>query len=602
MAKFTPEDELKIARELSAVPASRDRSPIVARYASLYNCSRQAVYQAACRGGFTSGRRTRADLGRRRKPVPDAHLALLARMIHATHTEKDRIPLAADTAIFLAETQGLIPAGTVTPEYLNRWMRERSVAKADALRTAPSINLRSLHPNHLHQFDSSVCAQWYLDDNGTVRHQRRNFEVYKNKPGKSGPKVLRHLLVDHHTGAFFVWYAHSEATPDLLNFFFLAWARKSAIAELAPGTAAYLRHLDLDAQFPFRGVPRILLSDRGASLESDLTGRMLDALGVRHITHVPGNPRAKGSVEGMMYKIECFFEARLQGSNRATSLDQLNAWALDAAIQYQTQRAHTRHRLPRFDAWNAWITPETLREMPSWDLYRELAVVAPVTRRVRSDGTLSYRPEFRAAADGTPTAPNTYRVTNPNLIGSEVTVRANFYEYPAIRVTAQGIEEELLLAPVPRDEAGFMADAYAAVVGEEFTRHPFTDAQRSLGRLGATAPTPADRARIIAAAEPPAPPSPVHGRFTADGNAPAFLPRAGTTVELPAPSAPLTVSRFDARTRILDAMGASYGDLAPHQRDALDALPDRVAINDLAGLADAVRAGRSPQINQELAQ
>jgi len=543
VAKFQIEDESKLARELASVTSPAERSRIVARAALLYNCSTQAVYNAASRGGFTSGRTTRSDIGRRRKAVPDSHLAVLAGMIHNTHTEKNRIPLAADTAIFLAETQGIIPAGSVTPAYLNRWMRERAISKTDALRTAPSVNMRSLHPNHLHQFDSSVCAQWYLHSDGSLHHQRRGFEVYKNKAGSSRPKLLRHLLVDHHTGAFFLWYAHSEATPDLLNFFYLAWARKSQIADVSPGTAALLNNVDLDAQFPFRGVPQILLTDKGSSLESDLTGRMLDSLGVRHITHVPGNPRAKGSVEGMMYKVECYFESRLQGTNRATSLDQLNAWALDASIQYQTARAHTRHKLPRFDAWNAWITPDVLREMPSWDLYRELAVVAPATRRVRSDGTLSYRPDFRTASDGTPTTPETYRVTNPNLIGGEVTVRCNFYEYPLVRVSAPGMEEALLLAPVPRDAAGFLNDNYAAVVGEEYSRHSFTNTQRALGNLpGATAPTPADRGRITAAATttplgtaaamlpPSPPPSPIHGHFATSPAAPAYLPRiSGST-------------------------------------------------------------------------
>lgn len=601
MSKFTPEDDSKLARELASVTSPRDRSAIVARAAHLYNCSRQAVYSAACRGGFTSGRTTRTDNGARRKAVPDSHLAVLASMIHATHTEKNRIPLAADTAIFLAETQGLIPAGSVSPEYLNRWMRTHAISKADALRTSPSINLRSLHPNHLHQFDSSVCAQWYLAADGTVNHQRRGFEVYKNKAGKSGPKLLRHLLVDHHTGAFFLWYAHSEGTPELLSFFYLAWARKSRLADISPATAARLNHIDLDAQFPFRGVPQILLTDKGSSLESDLTGRMLDSLGVRHITHMPGNPRAKGSVEGMMYKIECAFEARLQGANRAATLDELNAWAIDASIQYQTARAHTRHKLPRFDAWNAWITPEVLREMPSYALYRDLATIAPVTRRVRSDGTFSYRPEFRTAADGSSVTPQIYRVTNPNLIGSEITVRANYYEYPEVRVSAIGMAEDLLLAPVPRDAAGFLNDNYAAVVGEEYSRHAFTDTQRALGNLGATAPTPADRARITAAAAAPVdkqsmttaqPPSPIHGRFASSGAAPAYLPRiAGSTPNL-APSTPLTISRFNARSRILDTLGSSYADLAPHQQSALDALPETVNLNDLAALTAQVRDGR----------
>jgi hypothetical protein len=209
----------QIARDLSLCANSRDRSRCVARYSLQFRCTPQAVYNAANRAGFSSGRPTRADRGSRRKPVSDAQLAQVAALIHSTHTEKNRIPMSAETAIFLAENNHIIPPETVTPEYLNTWMRRHAIAKSDATRPTPHSRLRSLRPNHVHVFDTSVCAQWYLDNRGGVRLQPRGTALYKNKPANDRAKVIRYLLVDHFSGALFAWYAHTEQVFDLVLVF-----------------------------------------------------------------------------------------------------------------------------------------------------------------------------------------------------------------------------------------------------------------------------------------------------------------------------------------------------------------------------------------------
>ncbi len=631
MAKFSLLDEKQIARDLADSPCSRSRSRTVARYSSLFGCSAQAVYQAAARGGYRSSRKTRTDAGTIRKPVTASQVAAVASLIHATHTEKNRIPLSAESAILIAETRGLVPAGQLSPEYLNRWMREHSIAKTDATAASPHVNMRSLHPNHVHQFDTSVCAQWYLDNHGIVRPQARDFAVYKNKPGTPRPKLIRYVLVDHCTGAFFVWYTHTEQALDLIEFLYLAWAPKDFIPQRHPEVADLLNTAGrtLADLYPFRGVPRMLVSDNGAALRADVVSRLLDSLGVDANTHVPGNPRAKGAVEGMMHRFECWFEARTK-LEAAPTLERLNAWAIEACAAYNADKRHSRHGLPRFDAWNAWITPETLREVPPYDHYRALASTAAVTRRVRGDLTISFKPDFNAGASA-PSEVHTYRIPNPNLAGTEVEVRVNYYEYPQIRVRAQGSAEDMLLAPVPKDAFGFNADRFAATFGASCASHPHTAPPRALGPPGATAPTPADQRRLAEAAKqsgmgvsPMNPDQPqnlpaqvasaaaaihdlaasseISNLKSAPGatldtyhppvlhTAPAYLPRTGEPVTI-APSASVLLSRIEARARILDALNRDYADLLPGQRAALDAITGAVPISEIPTLMDQVSRG-----------
>jgi hypothetical protein len=91
---------------------------------------------------------------------------------------------------------------------------------------------------------------------------------------------------------------------------------------------------------------------------------------------------------------------------------------------------------------------------------------------------------------------------------------------------------------------------------------------------------------------PSPPPSPIHGHFATSPAAPAYLPRISGSTPALTPTAPLTISRFKARQRILDALGLAHADLTPQQQTALDDLNDTVALNDLAALTAQVSEGR----------
>lgn len=467
----------QIANALAGVTTPGERRRLVLQLADEKGVSAQSIYSAAKRGGFISGRSKRADAGTRTIPVTDAQLAQVAKIIHASHTNKGSIPLPAHEAIRLAETQAIIPAGVVSEAYLNQWMRARNVSKRHALQTTPHSRLRSLYPNHVHMIDASQCAQWYLADSGAVKHQRLNMEVYKNKQGDPR-KITRLLLVDHYSGAFFAWYVQSETAREWIEFLYFAWADKSFLANrLAPFLPKETID-NLSAWFPFRGVPAMIYADKGSPVTRDVTQNVLNSLGINFDHHLPGNPRAKGANEGMQRHWERWFESRLH-LNKATSLDQLNAWAFDCCMAINSTRPHARHGMPRFRLWNRDI--EYIKDVPDYDFYRSYALAEPEVREVGNDGVIQFTPPAAGMPKG---QYNFYRVPDVNLWGGKVEVAYSLFEFPTVKIINRRTGEFWHAKPLIRDGAGFLTEI-SAVIGQEFKQPAETEVQKALKQLKA---------------------------------------------------------------------------------------------------------------------
>jgi hypothetical protein len=612
-----------IAAAVSAAAPGPARARVVREQAALYNVSQQAIYKSLARSGIDSGRRTRADRGTRRHPVSDAVIEQIARTIHATHTEKNRTPMPAWLAIKLFEDRGILKPGELSEDYLNAELRRRSIAKADAVRRTPHAALQSLHPNHVFQVDASVCAQWYLREDNAVAHQRRDLEVYKNKPGK--PRTIKRFVgVDHYTGAIFVQYYSSETARDFVEFFYQLCAPKSFTARrLALDTT------HTDSVFPFRGIPRILYADKGSSLDAHAARRVLDNLQVQLITHTPGNPRAKGANETMQRHWEYSFESLLK-LRPATSLDELNHWALEFSAYLNSQRPHSRHGQTRLNLWHSEIGNHLL-EVPEYDIYKSLAISSPKTRRVGTDGTISFTPPANLKTL-IPDASCIYRVPDTTLWGNTVEVDYSLYDFPDIIVTSRrgGEERRFSLSPLhlnPR--SGFEREA--AVIGESYRAPAYTDSQRAFAALQSSAtpvfagaqpapvPAPAatpERASIdartaltscsaagsfappeipIPADAPDPAPAPANV-FPLHADYQAYPPVTGETLSL-TPQQDL-VSPLVARERILNMLHCDFCDLSPYQRDIINSIEEAIPTNELDSIVTMLRDDNPSTLTQ----
>jgi hypothetical protein len=218
------------------------------------------------------------------------------------------------------------------------------------------------------------------------------------------------------------------------------------------------------------------MMDSGSANLSGLFLNLLDRLGVRYLTHLPGNPRAKGQVEQAQNLVETQFEGRL-AFHRVTGVEQLQAAADNWRTHYNAYSRHSRHGKPRNDMWLT-IAEDQLRIAPSLELCRELVVTKPAEVKVRSDMTVTHSIKGFSR--------NAYDVRLlPGVVpGLRVRVVVNPYRAPAVDVILKddlGADEVWTVEPVQMTEAGFRADA--AVFGQEFKGQPDTQADRRVKEI-----------------------------------------------------------------------------------------------------------------------
>lgn len=509
-----------VARRLDAAEHGR-AGGIVAEAANFLGWSPAKLYDRLRRDvGWHSGRRTRADKGATCVPVD--RLEMLAAMKREGVRANGKRTLATTTGASIMHANGLmLPVGN---GQLNRLMRARRLdPDTQALADAP-VRLKSLHPNHVHQVDPSLCVLYYL------RGEQRMMQAdafYKNKwenYAKVKLKVWRYVLYDHASAAVATRYyeAAGENPANLFDFLMWAWGRQ-------PGRE-------------FHGVPKILVWDKGSANTAAAIKNLLASLDVTPIEHAAGRARVKGGVENANNLVETKFESRLRFEPVET-VAQLNeaAWHWQNAFNAdRIERDDNRLRrrgidpIARYDLWRR-IRAEDLRVLPPIEVCRPLLAGNEVERPVRRDLSISFKH---------PAAPRTrhYKVdgldgvcagdrlwVRPLLIGGDCAIQIRASRYDGADVFFR-LEAE----PLP-DEYGFPQDA--PVWNEAYKATRDTPADRAARRLDALAYPGEDAARARAKqATPFSGPSgatlDAHSHL-ARIDLPAHLPRHGSEINVP---------------------------------------------------------------------
>ena len=378
-------------------------------------------------------------------------------------------------------------------------------------RPAPSVELRSLHPNHVWQIDASLCVLYYLHarteaEAGLQVMERERF--YKNKPANlkriEADRVWSYERTDHFSGSIGVHYVMgAESGKNLAD--------------------SFIRFIQPRAGDPCHGVPRILMMDMGSANTSGLFGNLARRLGVELIAHAPGNARATGQVEKARDIIERSFESGLR-FRPVADLAELNASGERWAAWFNANRVHSRHGQTRSDCWLT-IAEAQLRLAPSPELCQKLLTPTPEARKVSVTLTVQF-------------AGHEYDVRGvPGvMVGEALQVTYGVYQQDACTIVTKDADghEQLIDAPlVVREGAGnFRVDGNT--IGEQWTRPADTPAETHRKELlrhayGADTDEAAQAARKARA-------TPFGGRIDPNKRieqAPerTFLPRRGT--ELP---------------------------------------------------------------------
>lgn len=510
------------ARDLAAATHG-ERSRIARQHAERLGISVPTLYRRLKAAGlYRSGRKKRADAGSLRKQgVSEEDIRIIAAMMLTSRRNTGTVEMSAEDAIARAEANGIVAPGALKPDTLRRHLRRLQLDARAQLAATPHQDLASLHPNHIHQMDPSVCLQWYFEGKAGVAERDMVAVVYKNKPdelaraaGKRTKKILRYVLTDHFSGTIYVRYYHEygEKQTTAIDFLIDAWLKK-------------------DDGNPFHGVPKILIWDQGSAHTARGTEAFLDALGVNVITHLPHNPRAKGQVEKANHIVQRSFEAGLR-ITPATDIDELNRLAAEWCLWFNTTKIHSRHRMTRFGCWQT-IRPDQLREIKvDRATLRRLANQPIMHRRVGGNYTIRLGSDDRG--------PRVFRLFW--LPGMEprarVQIRRNVFDPDKIEVRLHDDEPWIMVEREQIRPGGFLYGA--AVIGEEYKQPTNTQAMkagREIERLTYGADT--DRAAENARKRGDKPLGHLgidaHKHFT-EFEAPAYMKRRGT--ELPIQAAP----------------------------------------------------------------
>lgn len=442
----------EMVQELKAAQ-NGEKTRVMKKYSHMTGLTKEHLYRVAGKYGYKSGRKKRADKGV--CFLSEMQIQAIAGLIHTTRRERKGTIMPVKKALEVAEQNGIIDPGCISVSRLQELLRERGLNKKALNAPSAHTPMRSLHPNHVHFVDVSVCIQYYLK-NKQLRIMREDL-LYKNKWenfGKIKQKIYRYVLTDHFSHTIFVKYyiARGETTDHLFDFLVSAWERK-----------------ENHKTYPFRGVPFLIMMDRGAANISRPILDFLDNLDIDFPEPGEHNPRRQGSVERAQNYVEAYFESALKVRS-ASCVDELNRMALDWCrhINSHENYKHTRFNTPRIQCWMT-IQEHQLRECPDRKVLQDIFRERFVERLVRGDYSISFQGE-------------SFRVKHvkgiiPNV--SKVRVYKKPFTWPEIVVEFN--ETEYTARPVEKVEGGFEADAQ--IIGQGYSAMPHSPTEHQIPQL-----------------------------------------------------------------------------------------------------------------------
>ncbi|OQW67460.1 MAG: hypothetical protein BVN35_20355 [Proteobacteria bacterium ST_bin11] len=422
-----------------------DKNALIEEASRFLGCSPHTIYRRLNDLGFNQGRKRRRDRNVSKVSADECQMVSNVLMQSRRDSGKKLLPVAE--VIDVLKANGKLNSN-VSAAHMGRIMKKHHLHPEQLAKPEPFRPQKSLHPNHVWQFDVSLCVLYYLKGNNGLNVMPKD-EFYKNKPANlesiKNDRVLRYLVTDHYSGCFYLEYftAPGENAETLFEFLMHAFAKH-------------------DEHDPFNGVPFNLVWDAGTANQSHMITDLLGKLKVNTMTHLPGNPRAKGQVECMHNVIECHFEGLLCLTS-ITSLEQLNQHAHEWMRSYNGTRPHSRHKNTRYGLWQT-IRPDQLCLAPDPEVCKRLLQqTKPIVRQVKPDLSIGFAIKGQTSQD--------YSLRKIDIVnvGDEVTVYENPYRSPNINVEIVCGDGEIVtyeLEPIAKDAAGFEIDA--PIIAQEY--------------------------------------------------------------------------------------------------------------------------------------
>lgn len=429
-------DQLLRAGEALRNAGHGEKDTVASRLATGMGVSVGTLYRRLKEADLMPKRKRRADA--MTSTVTPEQAALIGGMLLASTNGKGQsMPLSV--AADVLQASGHLP--DVSASTLSRVLRNQLMHPDQLAAPKASVELKSEHPNHVWQIDSTTGAYYYLPG-GRLRWMPED-EFYKNKVQNivkaSTDLLTRYAAADHASHCFKVrYYLGGETAENLVDF--CCWAMWK------------------QDHSPMHGVPRILMMDPGAANKGLAMRNYCRRLGIQLLHHAAGAANVTGSVEKSHDLVRMHFETRLRFIDPGeVTLDKLNAMIADWCAAYGSQARHSRHKMDRHSAWLR-IRQDQLRVATSLEALRDAATKEPETRRVSNDLKVQVGKHW-------------FDVSNvPGAsAGQKILVAVNVFRHPSIDVQSvdreTGEETWHIVDPVQVDEFGFSSTA--TVIGQE---------------------------------------------------------------------------------------------------------------------------------------
>lgn len=462
---------LTLRRQLE-VAAHGEGGRLIDTFSTTHGRSKQTVWRwLSTFAGYNASRKKRSDTGQTKLPMET--LSFIAATKNMSVRANGKATKPTNVAMNIADANGMtvnVSAGTI-----NRILRNHRLDTKSQANARNHGRMRSLHPNHVHQIDPSLCLVYYIGKRQMIMTEA---EFNKNKPTameKVKLKCWRYVRWDHASRAIDVRYyqAAGENQYCLFDFLLYTWGEQQN----------RLSH----------GVPIKLLWDKGSERSSPAVCNWLDAMGVDHEPHATHHAWVKGGVENANNIVEMQFESRLR-DQPVSCVEELNEaverWVrdynanaikfVDSRIKFPNGEAFSRDEL-----WQTILrTPEALVKLPAEKVCRWFLTGKTVTRNVR-DNIISYvHPEL-----GRSQQYNLSQWAEFYSQNDKVKVSPLLLADGTVRVAIEQLGKEALLVEVQpvKDFDAFGRAMDNPVIGEEFRSVPHTKAENAAKQIAQTA-------------------------------------------------------------------------------------------------------------------
>ncbi|MCB1172169.1 MAG: DDE-type integrase/transposase/recombinase [Leptospiraceae bacterium] len=236
----------------------------------------------------------------------ERHICMqIAAVKEATAVGKNSYVLSTERAIEIAFKEGLIDQ-LYSRTWVERRFKKMGISHKSFNMPGASVRLAASHANQVWLADATPLNKYYLNKKGVVV-EKRGLVALKDKHlddalRRDGlQKIWVYYVVDMFSHVYYMRaFAPVALTEGAKN------GGENSIDWRAFFIECFLEKED--DRIPFHGLPGIIYSDKGSGLTSGIVGDLLRRLNITPETHMPGNSRAKGRVEGRISGFKRSFE------------------------------------------------------------------------------------------------------------------------------------------------------------------------------------------------------------------------------------------------------------------------------------------------------